>query len=102
MWWRGLVVLTLQCYDEAPLVAGRGAVGIQTPQWVCPAFTGVTLQDSGEVLWTYTQETPFFSSPSGSAGCVVIGSVDGHICSFSDTGQLVSDFTLVLCANNQI
>lgn len=44
--------------------------------------------DKGEVLWTYTRETPFFSSPCGSPGCVVIGSVDGHICSFSDTGQL--------------
>ncbi|KAG7263220.1 hypothetical protein CRUP_036226 [Coryphaenoides rupestris] len=37
--------------------------------------------DSGEVLWTYTRETPFFSSPCGAPGCVVIGSVDGQILS---------------------
>uniref|UniRef100_A0A8C4ZRG8 Aminoadipate-semialdehyde dehydrogenase n=1 Tax=Gadus morhua TaxID=8049 RepID=A0A8C4ZRG8_GADMO len=48
--------------------------------------------DSGEVMWTYNRETPFFSSPSGSPGCVVIGSVDGNICFFSDTGQLLWQF----------
>ncbi|KAM6963032.1 beta-alanine-activating enzyme [Aplochiton taeniatus] len=45
--------------------------------------------DSGEVLWTYCRQTPFFSSPSCSSSNVVIGSVDGHICCFSHTGELL-------------
>ncbi|KAJ3598949.1 hypothetical protein NHX12_032912 [Muraenolepis orangiensis] len=48
--------------------------------------------DRGEVLWTYSRETPFFSSPCGSPGGVVIGSVDGHVCCFSHTGQLLWQF----------
>lgn len=45
--------------------------------------------DSGEVLWTYTRQTPFFSSPSCSSANVVIGSVDGHICCLGHTGELL-------------
>ncbi|XP_041791276.1 beta-alanine-activating enzyme isoform X2 [Chelmon rostratus] len=45
--------------------------------------------DSGEVLWSLCRDVPFFSSPNGSSGHVVIGSVDGNICCFSDTGKLV-------------
>uniref|UniRef100_A0A668A8X1 Aminoadipate-semialdehyde dehydrogenase n=1 Tax=Myripristis murdjan TaxID=586833 RepID=A0A668A8X1_9TELE len=48
--------------------------------------------DSGEVLWTYSRETPFFSSPNGSSGRVVIGSVDGNICCLSNMGKLVWQF----------
>lgn len=46
-------------------------------------------QDSGDVLWSYCRDLPFFSSPNGSAGNVVIGSVDGNICCLSSTGELV-------------
>ncbi|XP_070765330.1 beta-alanine-activating enzyme [Enoplosus armatus] len=48
--------------------------------------------DSGEVLWSYCRDIPFFSSPNGSSGHVVIGSVDGNICCFSNTGKLVWEF----------
>lgn len=46
-------------------------------------------QDSGDVLWSYSRDVPFFSSPNVSSGRAVIGSVDGNICCFSDTGELV-------------
>ncbi|XP_029285860.1 beta-alanine-activating enzyme [Cottoperca gobio] len=48
--------------------------------------------DSGEVLWSYCRDVPFFSSPNASSGHVVIGSVDGNICCFSNTGTLVWQF----------
>ncbi|XP_051233307.1 beta-alanine-activating enzyme isoform X1 [Dicentrarchus labrax] len=48
--------------------------------------------DSGEVLWSYHRDIPFFSSPNGSSGYVVIGSVDGNICCFSNTGKLIWQF----------
>ncbi|CAK6956090.1 beta-alanine-activating enzyme [Scomber scombrus] len=48
--------------------------------------------DSGQVLWSYCRDIPFFSSPSGSSGDVVIGSVDGNICCFSSTGKLLWQF----------
>ncbi|XP_067453656.1 beta-alanine-activating enzyme isoform X1 [Thunnus thynnus] len=48
--------------------------------------------DSGEVLWSYCRDVPFFSSPNGSSGNVVIGSVDGNICCFSNTGKLLWQF----------
>ena len=55
-----------------------------------PPFTALSLQDSGEELWSYTGDTPFFSSPSAGPGGVVIGSVDGRVCCLSPTGALVS------------
>ncbi|XP_056132799.1 beta-alanine-activating enzyme [Lampris incognitus] len=48
--------------------------------------------DNGDVLWTYSRGTPFFSSPNGANGQVVIGSVDGNICCFSNTGKLLWEF----------
>ncbi|XP_027146442.1 beta-alanine-activating enzyme isoform X2 [Larimichthys crocea] len=48
--------------------------------------------DSGDVLWSYRRDVPFFSSPNVSSGRAVIGSVDGNICCFSDTGELVWQF----------
>ncbi|XP_054458423.1 beta-alanine-activating enzyme [Anoplopoma fimbria] len=48
--------------------------------------------DSGEVLWSHSQDIPFFSSPNASSGQVAIGSVDGNICCFSNTGALVWRF----------
>ncbi|XP_072246044.1 beta-alanine-activating enzyme [Leuresthes tenuis] len=48
--------------------------------------------DNGEVLWSHSRDAPFFSSPNCSRGHVVIGSVDGNICSFSDTGKLLWQF----------
>ncbi|XP_070816876.1 beta-alanine-activating enzyme [Chaetodon trifascialis] len=48
--------------------------------------------DTGDVLWSLRRDVPFFSSPNGSCGHVVIGSVDGNICCFSDTGKLVWQF----------
>ncbi|TMS20244.1 Beta-alanine-activating enzyme [Larimichthys crocea] len=48
--------------------------------------------DSGDVLWSYRRDVPFFSSPNVSSGRLVIGSVDGNICCFSDTGELVWQF----------
>ncbi|XP_040896908.1 beta-alanine-activating enzyme [Toxotes jaculatrix] len=48
--------------------------------------------DSGEVLWSDSRDVPFFSSPNGSSGLVAIGSVDGNICCFSNTGKLVWQF----------
>ncbi|XP_070688180.1 beta-alanine-activating enzyme [Pempheris klunzingeri] len=48
--------------------------------------------DSGEVLWSYCRDVPFFSSPNASSGHVVIGSVDGNICCFSNAGKLVWQF----------
>ncbi|TDH08198.1 hypothetical protein EPR50_G00094710 [Perca flavescens] len=48
--------------------------------------------DSGEVLWSYCRDVPFFSSPNASSGHVMIGSVDGSICCFSHTGTLVWQF----------
>ncbi len=46
-------------------------------------------QDSGDVLWSHRRNVPFFSSPNASSGHVVIGSVDGNICCFSNTGEEV-------------
>lgn len=46
-------------------------------------------QDSGEVLWSVCRDVPFFSSPNGSSGQVIIGSVDGNICCFSTEGKQV-------------
>ncbi|XP_071371684.1 beta-alanine-activating enzyme [Centroberyx affinis] len=48
--------------------------------------------DSGELIWTYCRETPFFSSPNGSSGPIVIGSADGNICCFSNMGKLLWQF----------
>ncbi|XP_022607126.1 acyl-CoA synthetase family member 4 [Seriola dumerili] len=48
--------------------------------------------DSGEVLWSVRRDVPFFSSPNASSGGVAIGSVDGNICCFSNTGKLVWQF----------
>ncbi|XP_034560658.1 beta-alanine-activating enzyme [Notolabrus celidotus] len=48
--------------------------------------------DSGEVLWSLCRDVPFFSSPNGSSGQVMIGSVDGNICCFSEEGKLVWTF----------
>uniref|UniRef100_A0A3Q4G5B4 Aminoadipate-semialdehyde dehydrogenase n=1 Tax=Neolamprologus brichardi TaxID=32507 RepID=A0A3Q4G5B4_NEOBR len=48
--------------------------------------------DSGDVLWSYCRDTPFFSSPNCFSEHVVIGSVDGHICCFSNTGKLLWQF----------
>ncbi|XP_047443022.1 beta-alanine-activating enzyme isoform X2 [Mugil cephalus] len=48
--------------------------------------------DSGDVLWSYRRDVPFFSSPNCSSDRVVIGSVDGNICCFSDTGELLWEF----------
>ncbi|XP_043984873.1 beta-alanine-activating enzyme isoform X2 [Gambusia affinis] len=48
--------------------------------------------DSGDVLWSYCRDKPFFSSPNSSCGRVVIGSVDGNICCLSDTGELLWQF----------
>uniref|UniRef100_A0A3Q4AV41 Uncharacterized protein n=1 Tax=Mola mola TaxID=94237 RepID=A0A3Q4AV41_MOLML len=48
--------------------------------------------DSGEVLWSHRRDVPFFSSPNGSSGHVLLGSVDGNICCFSSTGTLVWQF----------
>ncbi|KAF3835112.1 hypothetical protein F7725_027670 [Dissostichus mawsoni] len=49
-------------------------------------------KDSGEVLWSYCRDIPFFSSPNASSGHVLIGSVDGNICCVSKTGTLVWQF----------
>uniref|UniRef100_A0A669EAC6 Aminoadipate-semialdehyde dehydrogenase n=1 Tax=Oreochromis niloticus TaxID=8128 RepID=A0A669EAC6_ORENI len=48
--------------------------------------------DSGDVLWSYCRDTPFFSSPNCFSEHVVIGSVDGHICCFSNMGKLLWQF----------
>nr|XP_020459007.1 acyl-CoA synthetase family member 4 [Monopterus albus] len=48
--------------------------------------------DSGEVLWSHSRGIPFFSSPNSSSARVLIGSVDGNICCFSNTGKLVWQF----------
>ncbi|CAG10959.1 unnamed protein product [Tetraodon nigroviridis] len=49
-------------------------------------------EDSGEVLWSYRRDAPFFSSPNGSTGRVLIGSVDGNICCLSSAGELMWEF----------
>ncbi|KAM8890113.1 beta-alanine-activating enzyme [Synchiropus picturatus] len=41
----------------------------------------------GEVMWSYSGSSPFFSSPNCSSGHVIVGSVDGNICSFSEAGK---------------
>ncbi|XP_061593066.1 beta-alanine-activating enzyme [Cololabis saira] len=48
--------------------------------------------EGGEVLWSYSRDHPFFSSPNCSNDGVVIGSVDGNICCLSDTGELLWQF----------
>ncbi|KAM7012744.1 beta-alanine-activating enzyme [Tautogolabrus adspersus] len=48
--------------------------------------------DSGEELWSICRDVPFFSSPNGSSGHVIIGSVDGNICCFGAEGKLVWQF----------
>lgn len=53
-------------------------------------------QDSGDVLWSYCRDTPFFSSPNCFSEHIVIGSVDGHICCFSNTGKLVRSSLFVI------
>uniref|UniRef100_A0A087YGD5 Carrier domain-containing protein n=1 Tax=Poecilia formosa TaxID=48698 RepID=A0A087YGD5_POEFO len=45
--------------------------------------------DSGDVLWSYCRDKPFFSSPNSSCGHIAIGSVDGNICCLSDSGELL-------------
>ncbi|XP_017311545.1 beta-alanine-activating enzyme isoform X3 [Ictalurus punctatus] len=47
--------------------------------------------DSGKVLWTYSTDVPFFSSPSCSDSCVCIGSVNGHISALSHDGNVVRE-----------
>ncbi|XP_069378484.1 beta-alanine-activating enzyme [Paralichthys olivaceus] len=49
--------------------------------------------DSGEVLWSDCRDVPFFSSPNCSSGLVAIGSVDGNICCYSNTGSLMWKFS---------
>ncbi|MEQ2168741.1 hypothetical protein GOODEAATRI_017924 [Goodea atripinnis] len=48
--------------------------------------------DSGDVLWSYCRDKPFFSSPTCFCGHIVIGSVDGNICCLSDAGELLWQF----------
>ncbi|XP_030583289.1 beta-alanine-activating enzyme isoform X2 [Archocentrus centrarchus] len=48
--------------------------------------------DSGDVLWSYCRDVPFFSSPNCFSEHIVVGSVDGHICCFSNTGELLWQF----------
>ncbi|KAF4070939.1 hypothetical protein AMELA_G00279150 [Ameiurus melas] len=48
--------------------------------------------DSGKVLWTYSTDVPFFSSPSCSESCVCIGSVNGQISALSHDGNVLWDF----------
>ncbi|XP_041646603.1 beta-alanine-activating enzyme [Cheilinus undulatus] len=48
--------------------------------------------DSGEELWSISRGVPFFSSPNASSGHVLIGSVDGSICCYSEEGKLVWRF----------
>ncbi|KAG7458390.1 acyl-CoA synthetase family member 4 [Solea senegalensis] len=48
--------------------------------------------DNGDVLWSDSRDVPFFSSPNGCSGLVVIGSVDGNICCYSNTGKVVWQF----------
>ncbi|XP_008280210.1 beta-alanine-activating enzyme [Stegastes partitus] len=48
--------------------------------------------DSGDVLWSYCRDVPFFSSPNSCSAHVVIGSVDGNICCLSNTGKLLWQF----------
>ncbi|TNN40020.1 Acyl-CoA synthetase family member 4 [Liparis tanakae] len=49
-------------------------------------------EDTGAVLWSHRRDVPFFSSPDAAAGRVVVGSVDGNICCYSDEGELVWQF----------
>ncbi|XP_034439546.1 beta-alanine-activating enzyme isoform X1 [Hippoglossus hippoglossus] len=49
--------------------------------------------DSGEVLWSDCRDVPFFSSPNCSSGLVAIGSVDGNIRCYSNTGRLMWQFS---------
>ncbi|KAK3516500.1 hypothetical protein QTP70_019881 [Hemibagrus guttatus] len=48
--------------------------------------------DSGTVLWTYSTDVPFFSSPSCSDSCVCVGAVNGHITALSHDGIVLWDF----------
>ncbi|XP_058235150.1 beta-alanine-activating enzyme isoform X2 [Hemibagrus wyckioides] len=48
--------------------------------------------DSGTLLWTYSTDVPFFSSPSCSDSCVCVGSVNGHITALSHDGNVLWDF----------
>ncbi|MED6280966.1 hypothetical protein CHARACLAT_016496 [Characodon lateralis] len=48
--------------------------------------------DSGDVLWSYCRDKPFFSSPTCFCGHIVIGSVDGNIFCLSDAGELLWQF----------
>ncbi|XP_008405666.1 beta-alanine-activating enzyme isoform X2 [Poecilia reticulata] len=48
--------------------------------------------DSGDILWSYCRDKPFFSSPNSSCGRIAIGSVDGNICCLSDSGELLWQF----------
>ncbi|XP_041862300.1 beta-alanine-activating enzyme [Melanotaenia boesemani] len=48
--------------------------------------------DSGDVLWSHCRDVPFFSSPNCSCSRIIIGSVDGNICCFSEAGELLWQF----------
>ncbi|KAK2863883.1 hypothetical protein Q7C36_003037 [Tachysurus vachellii] len=48
--------------------------------------------DSGTVLWTYSTDVPFFSSPSCYDSCVCVGSVNGRIIALSHDGNVLWDF----------
>ncbi|KAL1022606.1 hypothetical protein UPYG_G00029810 [Umbra pygmaea] len=49
--------------------------------------------DTGSLLWRYSRQTPFFSSPSCSSGHIIIGCVDGNICCLSHAGELLWQYT---------
>uniref|UniRef100_H2UT81 Aminoadipate-semialdehyde dehydrogenase n=1 Tax=Takifugu rubripes TaxID=31033 RepID=H2UT81_TAKRU len=48
--------------------------------------------ESGEVLWSHSRDVPFFSSPNGATGHVLIGSVDGNICCLNSAGKPMWEF----------
>ncbi|KAL7871980.1 hypothetical protein SRHO_G00069630 [Serrasalmus rhombeus] len=48
--------------------------------------------DSGKLLWKYSSDVPFFSSPSCSDSCVCIGSVNGDISALSHDGRVLWHF----------
>uniref|UniRef100_A0A7N8Y5N9 Aminoadipate-semialdehyde dehydrogenase n=1 Tax=Mastacembelus armatus TaxID=205130 RepID=A0A7N8Y5N9_9TELE len=49
--------------------------------------------ERGDVLWSIARGIPFFSSPNCSSDHVMVGSVDGNICCFSNTGKLAWQFS---------
>ncbi|TSN30201.1 Acyl-CoA synthetase family member 4 [Bagarius yarrelli] len=83
-------------FQTGDAVKSSPAVDLQTGLVIVGSHDGHVYAleplESGTVLWTYSTDTPFFSSPSCCDYCVCVGSVNGHITALSHDGNMLWDF----------